>query len=187
VSWAFDSALPRDKVVVTPCYRWANFTVQNAESLANNVLDAFETTFGAGKFPETVAKVYDLEGSKPVLPMATVTRYPGVVKGTGQPREVALCLSFSGGQHQPRQRGRLYIPAVLPGGGTGLRPSGGAMVATQALGQALYDVGGANVDWIVWSRVNKSATGITRCWVDDEWDTVRTRGLRPTTRNLTNF
>jgi hypothetical protein len=180
---AFDSLLARDLVVNDLTYRWASLTIQDAASLANNVLDAYETELGVGKFPQTTAKVYDLEGTKPVLPMATVTRRPGTVLASSIPREVALCLSFSGGQHQPRQRGRIYVPMQLVGGVSSLRPTTAMLATLRSFGNALYGVGGANVDWIVWSRVNRSATSVSRHWIDDEWDIQRRRGLRPTTRN----
>lgn len=178
----YDSTLPRDLMVNTPCFRWSNFTIQDAESLANDVLDAYDDVPWFNSLPETTAKIYDLEGSPPVLPMATVTRRPGLVKSNATAREIALCLSFSGGQHQKRQRGRIYIPNGPIGGINGLRPSGSQIGWVSQLGSNLYDVGATNVDWIVWSRVNGSATAVTRHWCDDEWDVQRRRGLRPTTR-----
>jgi hypothetical protein len=179
-SFSVDSLLPRDRLVGTPCFRWASFTIQDAESLANNVLDAYETLGFPGM--ERTAKVYDLEGTPPVLPMATVTRHPGQPGTSLVPREIALCLSFAGGQFQPRQRGRLYLPAWWLTNDPATRPDSTMMQRVVDFGGELHDVGGANVDWIVWSRVNQSATAVTKWWCDDEWDTQRRRGLRPTTR-----
>src|SRR3954447_24350600 len=175
VSMAFDSLLARDLVVNDLTYRWASLTIQDAASLANNVLDAYETELGVGKFPQTTAKVYDLEGTKPVLPMATVTRRPGTVLASSIPREVALCLSFSGGQHQPRQRGRIYVPMQLIGSVSSLRPSTAyratassrrpttaSLATVRSFENALGGVGGAIVDWMVWPRGNPSATSVSR-------------------------
>jgi hypothetical protein len=35
---------------------------------------------------------------------------------------------------------------------------------------------------VVYSRREKVARPVTNYWVDDEWDTVRSRGLRSSTR-----
>lgn len=185
IAMAYDSLLPRDLVVMDPCFRWDNLTIQDAESLANNIHDAIEAAW-TGSLPQTTIKIYDLEGSVPVLPMATVERRTGTTIASQCPREVSVCLSFAGGEFQPRQRGRIYPPATITDA-NGVRPSSGARATILALGQQLHDVGGANVDWIVWSRVNQSATAVTKCWVDDEWDTQRRRGLRSTTRDEINF
>jgi hypothetical protein len=37
-------------------------------------------------------------------------------------------------------------------------------------------------NWVVWSRKLKQANGVNHYWVDDEWDTVRSRGMRSTKR-----
>lgn len=186
-SWAYDSALPRDRIVNTPCFRWDNLTIQDAESLAINVLDAYEARFATLVGKDAQCKIYDLEGTPPVLPMATVTRNAGILHTSTYPREIALCLSFNGGQRQPRQRGRLYIPPQFIGASLALRPTVAQTDAIVQFANNLHGVGGANVDWIVWSRVNRSATGVNEAWVDDEWDIQRRRGLRGTTRSQINF
>jgi hypothetical protein len=119
----WDGALARDHIVNDLTYRWADFTLQDATSLANNVMDAWDATFSPTSSPEFVAKVYDLEGSKPVLPMATVVRRPGQAQSSGTPRELCLCLSFAGGQYQPRQRGRIYVHHAYLGSAVALRPT----------------------------------------------------------------
>jgi hypothetical protein len=187
VSFGVNSALPRDRQVVTLSYRWQDFTIQDAESLANNILDAFEGKFTSLATTDHQCKIYDHEGTPPVLPMADVHRFPGVLHGVNIPNEIALCLSFDGGQHQPRQRGRIFLPAWLIGGALSLRPSDTQMNTILGFATDLSNVGGANVDWIVWSRVNRSATGINHAWVDDEWDTQRRRGLRATKRFESNL
>jgi hypothetical protein len=182
-----DGTLPRDFIVNTFSYRWADFTIQDAASLANNVLDAYDAHFTPASQGEYLAKVYDHEGTPPVLPMATVSRGAGRQAPATSPREVALCLSFSGGQHQPRQRGRAYMYVGKQTSAPGARPTPAAMQLLVDFGKSLHAVGGANVDWIVWSRVNRTATSISRVWCDDEWDTVRTRGRKALTRNTYNF
>ena len=51
--------------------------------------------------------------------------------------------------------------------------------ATQVLTKSLP----ANHNWVVWSqKLRKSQGGVSDVWCDDEWDTVRSRGLKATTR-----
>jgi hypothetical protein len=39
-----------------------------------------------------------------------------------------------------------------------------------------------NWDWVLRSPTDKAFKPITDVWVDDEWDTMRSRGLRATQR-----
>lgn len=181
-SFQYDTTLPRDAIIVNPTFRING--VVDAQSLADNVRDAFYT-FTGFQGP-MVIKVYDLEGSKPVYPAGVSTKNPIATPPVySMPRELALCLSFFGDRNVPRERGRLYLPAIWAGAtpaGLTLRPSGTMRTTAGTLAAALSGVGGANVDWIVWSRVNHSATQVKNWWVDDEWDIVRRRGLRGTAR-----
>jgi hypothetical protein len=58
------------------------------------------------------------------------------------------------------------------------------MTKVMALGPIFANLGGSDVDWIVWSRKNHTATKVQNYWVDDEWDTVRSRGLKRSTRQV---
>jgi hypothetical protein len=40
----------------------------------------------------------------------------------------------------------------------------------------------SGVAWVVWSRKDQVARPVTNYWCDDEWDTVRSRGLKAVTR-----
>lgn len=166
---------------MTPHFRWSDGTIHDAESLANNVLDAFGTAFPLLASVHKEAKVYDVEGTPPVYPQAHVIR-PGSPHPLSTPGEIAICLSFSNDQPTKYTRGRIYLPVWLMNAGMAGRPSNAVLTSAVGLGQQLYNVGGANVDWIVWSKTTKKAAGITQWWCDDEWDTQRSRGLRPTTR-----
>jgi hypothetical protein len=43
----------------------------------------------------------------------------------------------------------------------------------------------SQTNWVVYSPTEKkSQGGVTDIWVDDEWDTVRSRGLKSTTRHV---
>ena len=52
-----------------------------------------------------------------------------------------------------------------------------------ALANALEAIGSEHGPWIVWSPTNDEAVHVTNAFVDDEWDTVRKRGLKPTARS----
>jgi len=105
------------------------------------------------------------------------------------PREVALCLSYYAEQNVPRRRGRLYIGPFTDAAMEIRPPAGNAIGAVASLAPALAAVGGADVDWCLYSPTNDVATAgatklrtITNWWVDNEWDTVRSRGRRATSR-----
>jgi hypothetical protein len=51
-----------------------------------------------------------------------------------------------------------------------------------AVGDALGALGGVDVDWSVHSPTAGTTEKVEHYWCDDEWDTVRSRGLRATTR-----
>lgn len=188
-SWQVGSALPRDRVQITPCFRaqqdldiggtdWQ----QLCDDLANGL-----NTWGSpivGNSHEIVVKLYELEQLPPNRPRATKTLNVGNASEASIFREMACCLSFNGGAAGPRQRGRLYVPAFLAMSGTtpGIRPSTTVRDKVAALVPLFAGLGGANIDWIVWSPTNQTATRVEKWWVDDEWDVQRRRGLRPTTR-----
>jgi len=67
---------------------------------------------------------------------------------------------------------------------TAMYPSATVMAAALQLATALSGVGGVDVDWVVHSHANDASYTVTNAWVDDEWDTQRRRGMRPTTRQL---
>jgi hypothetical protein len=104
------------------------------------------------------------------------------------PREVALCLSFRGAENVPRQRGRIFCGPV---NAQTERPADAIRTICLSLATGLANIGGTNVDWCVFSRASVGPTGgladafhpVKQAWVDDEWDTQRSRGLRATTRS----
>lgn len=139
---------------------------------------------GATK-PFTI-RVYDAKKAPPSYPLATATQ-AGTPPTSAAPRELALCLSYYSTWNRPRYRGRVYIPFVFIGGSTPARPTGAQI--TSALGWKDILTGGlpAAHNMVVYSRLNQEAYGITNFWVDDEWDVMRSRGRKPTTRQLATF
>jgi hypothetical protein len=184
--FSLDSTLPRDQLVINPCFLDHGVT-SNPSNLASDLATALEGWYGTASVLPITVKLYDIEGSKPVAPAAIATRNSTLAPpSAGCPREIAVCLSFYAGQNVPRKRGRLYVPAALLGGmpsSLALRPSSTVRNKVKALAPVFASLGGVDVDWIVWSRAGNAFNRVTNYYVDDEWDTVRSRGLRPTLRD----
>jgi hypothetical protein len=177
VSFACDSTLPRDRVVITPHY----FT-DNPQALVDKLLLNLKGLTLVGATVDLLLKSYDVAGPPPHDPTAEAHQVGSAVTSPG-PREVALCLSYYATRNAKRHRGRLYIPNAFIGGPIGLRPSAGHRSAVMAFGDALGKGLPSGSTWVVWSTVDATHRPVTDYWVDDEWDTVRSRGLRSTTRS----
>jgi hypothetical protein len=133
---------------------------------------------------EINVKCYDAQGTKPVYPVADVTKSAGLYPASPVSRELALCLSFYGSRNVKRERGRLYFPAFLAAGTYGLRPTTGQRDWIKSAVPIFTGLGGVDVDWVVYSRVADAATTVKNWWIDDEWDIQRRRGLKATTRTV---
>jgi len=184
VSIAADGPLARDRFVITPHF---NDTLPGSDpqGLTSDLADALETWGGFVGTREIKVTAYDAQGTPPVYPVAETIKNANMAPPTFCPRELALCLSFYSQRNLPRQRGRLYIPATfLPLGANGaqLRPSGGSRDKVAALVPIFTGLGGTDVDWVVYSRLDNQPRSVSNWWVDDEWDIIRSRGMRPTTR-----
>jgi hypothetical protein len=136
----------------------------------------------SGSTREVEVKLYDVAGAKPNSPLATKKLLSGNFPASTCPRELALCLSYRSG-NGPRRRGRLYVPlAIIGNNATDLRPTATQLQRITDLAPYLADLGGANVDWVVYSRRDNLATSVNAAWCDNEWDVMRSRGQNPTTR-----
>jgi hypothetical protein len=180
IGFPADTSLPRDVIQINPHYG----QVDNPQALA----DALKTHLIAiGTISATIPftiKVYDAEKAPPSFPLATATQN-GTVPVPSTPREVALCLSYYSTYNRPRFRGRLYIPYMFITGSLGSRPTPTQRdFVLNSWGGALFRNLPPAMNGIVWSKRDAKAYGITNLWVDDEWDTVRSRGGKPTTRSL---
>lgn len=177
-SFQYTSALPRDAIVITPHY-FGDSPQALADALKANFLA--KTEIGAAT-PFTV-KIYDAQKAPPSYPLATATNGTGFF-GYNPPRELAVCLSYYSTWNRKSYRGRLYLPAMWAGGTLSTRPT-----TTQQNNILAFKtmVGGglpAGHNWVVYSRKLGQSFGVNQVWVDDEWDVVRSRGLRGTTRVL---
>ncbi len=177
--FAFDSSFPRDRMVITPCFDDRGLGT-DPQGLCNDLAAALNT-WTPGTM-EIQVKAYDAQGTPPVYPQGSSIVNEGTNPATSTPRELALCLSFYGDRNRPRERGRLYLPGAAFGMSTALRPSTPNMQKVLDLVPIFAGLGGADVDWVVYSRTNNDTTKVRNAYVDNEWDIVRSRGGRPTTR-----
>lgn len=181
VEIAADSTLPRDALTITPHFNDGAIG-SNPQNLCDDLCTAIAGYVNNTRQIEVTA--YDAQGTPPVNPAGYAIANTGAAPPSTVPREVAVCLSYFSEFNRPRLRGRLYLPvgAIASASEMVVRPG---LTLRQKVGQLapiLQDLGGLDVDWVVYSRVDDVARAVTDWWVDDEWDTIRSRGLRPTTR-----
>jgi hypothetical protein len=182
VATAADSILARDAIVNT-FHLDDHGVTSDPDGLAQDTCELWQTLYGSNRQIET--RVYDTD-APPNFPVGQAIVQAGLAPASLFPREVALCLSYYGERNLPRTRGRMYICAgiasnVVPGK---VRPTLGDMNALLDLADGISGLGGLDVDWITWSQVDGTHEPVQTAWVDDEWDTMRSRGLRATTRTI---
>jgi hypothetical protein len=179
MAFPFDSALPKDLVTINPHFNASDPAALLAALKANLI-----AWIPVSAHPFTL-KAYDAATPPPSYPLATASQ-AGPPAPSGTAREIALCLSYYSTYNRPRFRGRLYLPQTWLGGQVQLRPTQTQIdtalaFKTEVLAKSLP----AQANWVVWSTVEKkSQGGVSNVWVDDEWDTIRSRGLAPTARTL---
>lgn len=129
-------------------------------------------------------RVYDIAGGQPTFQKL----YPAVRgAGTGNPTEVAICLSYTASDDvdasTPRRRGRIYLGPLDTNGSGSVRPGAGMIDAVLDFGEALAQVGTAsNTTWKMYSQRDNVTAKIEAIFCDNAWDTQRRRGLKPTNR-----
>jgi hypothetical protein len=176
-----DSAFPEDGMTITPHFDDSG-ALTDPQGLCDDLADALQPYVSLTR--QIVVKAYDAQGTVPVYPQGEAIRNLGTYPQSPGPRETAVCLSFYSTRNIPRQRGRLYIPTVITGISVATaRPSAGMRTKIAALVPIFTNLGGSDVDWCVYSRTDDTPRPVTNWWVDDAWDTVRSRGLAATTRD----
>jgi hypothetical protein len=178
ISFQCDTAFVRDALQINPHY-----FADNAQALADQLKANLLAAASIGPTWPFTIKIYDAEKPPPNYPLYTTTNGTGF-KTTGTPREVSLCLSYYATVNRPRWRGRLYIPFALIGGAMGVRPTTLQQNNTLAFRTILTSSLPSGAYMEVWSPTEKNGHGVTNWWVDDEWDIIRSRGMRGTTRVL---
>jgi len=178
-SWQLDSVNVRDQMVITPHFEVLNPAV-DVQQLCEDMVTGLKTITPGTE--EIRVKGYDAQGTVPVYPEGDAVVNKGIARATSRPRELAVCLSFYGGRNVKRQRGRLYLPCDPFGvNATGIRPSM-PIPKIPLLVDLFTGLGGVDVDWCVYSRVLDRAFPVTNWWYDDEFDVMRSRGMKSTSR-----
>jgi len=185
------SALPEDRFVNTLHFSksspdtFAGF----ADEIAPGIIAAWVALAGGNVFyPELSVlrafsvRIYNPDDAKPRQARVYTGTLPAHV-GQPMPHEVAAVLSFYSTLNLPRRRGRIYLGPVA----TSTAAADGlisAAIRTKmlTLATALGNVGGVDVDWQTFSRVENLRRRVTNAWADNAWDTQRRRGIKPTTR-----
>lgn len=153
---------------------------QLAIDLRNVFRDRWFHTNGMG----VEVKMYDLQDPipRPVRGHANWAALTGQNSGAPAPREVACCLSFRGATNTKRTRGRIFV-GPYTAAQTNERPSEGVTGNLMTLAQGIANLGGIDIDWCVRSSFGNAMHPVKFCWADNEWDTIRSRGLKPTSRS----
>jgi len=181
-----DSAFPRDRIINVVHFN-ARISPVDEDQICTDVGNLFlQKIYNAYAGRKLTVTSYDAEGTKPVYPNGSAIINPTAEPlASGSPREIALCLSFYASRNIPRQRGRLYLSMIGNNPETlNLRPPASSRTRALDLATGLAAIGGPDIDWEVWSPTTKSGHPVTTAWVDDEWDTMRSRGLRSTLRSI---
>jgi hypothetical protein len=184
-----DTALPRDRFVITPHFNVGpDFGLDDgsADELCEDLATGLSGFFTPSNGREIVVKAYNAEQARGNFPLGEAVRNANIYPSSQVPRELAICLSYYAARNIPRRRGRLYIPwaAIAASGSISPRPSQAQRELVGTLAGIFQNLGGTNVDWVVWSRADSAAHSVTHWWVDDEWDVQRRRGFKGTTRTL---
>lgn len=125
-------------------------------------------------------KVYNMADPKPREPRA-VSEGEEPSSAAPGPLEVASCLSFYSERNLPRRRGRVFV-GPWPASVMDVRPGASVETALRGLAGMLANIGGANVDWCIFSPTSNAYFKVTDWWMDNAWDTQRRRGSDATAR-----
>jgi hypothetical protein len=177
----FDDSFARSGVMITP-----HFDDKGVGSDPGGLAQDLANALDEWEVPPTrvTVKAYDAQGTPPVYPVAEKTGPSTSIATSAFNREIALALSFYSERNVKRQRGRVFAPmvAALGAAPTGPRPSGAQQQKVADLAVIFQDLGGPDVDWVVYSRLDDVARPVTNWWVDNAWDVIRSRGLAPSAR-----
>jgi hypothetical protein len=176
IGFPLDSALPRDVVTVNP-----HFNGDDPNALADGLVTNLKAITEIGAARSFTVKVYNAQKAPPSYPLAERVNATGFSTST-KPREVGMCLSFFSVNNRPSQRGRIYVPGIFISGTFDLRPSPAQRTIVGNWASAMVNGLATHSQWCVYSRKFDTGYAVTDWFVDDEWDIVRSRGLRPTTR-----
>lgn len=178
--------------------------VESSQTAWDAIVAAFRTFYssiGSNLWGASMAqnghiiKFYDKPGPTPNYPYYETTfNLTSAPSGAELPSEVALCLSFQGlrvpGFPQARRRGRVYLGPLKATINSSGRPASAVRTSLVGFAETLYDaidaISGTGI-WSVWSSLDGEAVGLHDCWVDDTFDTQRSRGLQRTAKTTLVF
>ena len=166
-------------------------TFYNVNTVGNTPIAGHLSTFCDRAANACKVKVYRMGETPPRMPRTssfTLAALAGAERAI--PNEVALCASFkSTEQKGPRGRGRVYIgplngAAVGQTGDFSIRPTGALQQSLVDAMVALRSSDGVTLcKWCVYSSFGPDHLHpVTDVWCDNEFDTVRKRGVKPTVR-----
>jgi hypothetical protein len=159
------------------------------ESMCADLVAVYRDKY-PGSVGEITTKAYDTD-AKPNYPRAVVTEHAGNPWGCNTNHELALVLSFAGPNRGDKSgRGRIFTMPQLLGGPQsptiGERPTGPIMDWALSFystpNSSFPDLGGVDWKFGIWSPTYKRFTQAQQAWVNDDWDVMRSRGLRESTR-----
>lgn len=161
---------------------------------ATKALSAYlsDTAIAAGPTAHEV-RVYDLDDVEPREPHIFPLGKVAAGSLACLPNEVSVCLSYYGDRNIPRQRGRIFVGPLTSTAGApsaadhDLRVAANLQQDLVAAAEKLI-ADSAN-RWVVLSRgiyvdgqVPAEMYPVTAGWVDNAFDTVRKRGIKPSAR-----
>jgi len=178
-----------DKITNTVYFDDRGTVGTNPQNLATDIANLFATYRALPVGWDRVnVRLYDMAEPKPREIQGEFTNTTPTLGSTASgPREVALCLSFYAERNLPRNRGRIYI-GPWNAGAMLERPTASLISSLNSLRTGLANIGGTDVQWCVYSPsgtlpgATPAFKQVSAGWVDDEWDTVRSRGLRAINR-----
>lgn len=187
-----DDENPENYVVNTLHFSADNADVTTCNAISDDIIDAYDAASdvlaGFVSFGTSQIKFYDLSDPEPRAPIVTTNIPALTTSGASLPTQLAICLSFQGapvsGSPQARRRGRIFLgpvndanEAFLSAGRQGVAASFGTTLLAASEAAATWN-------WVVYSRVNDSSVNVVDGWVDNRYDTVRSRAQAPTNRLL---
>lgn len=199
-----NSGLPADYIMNT----WHNISVDidpvdDAMGFCDNLMDFYLTidAFMSGRLAGTIElDVYDLSDAAPRTPIFHFDSTLSVGTGDGLPNECAICLSYRGalasGVIAARHRGRIFLGpwdvAVVDQGAGDTIVDAAVRNGIASAANNLMDASTAGGwPWAVYSPTTNqlttlidSAFQVQAGWVDDAFDTVRSRGGSASARSL---
>lgn len=200
------SLMPRDAQVNTWHFHQVSGTGGSPSDL-DNVYDMLEDFYGEanGESPSIASLItrkymsgkvtmsaYNMEAPKPRVPINTRVLDWASKMNNGVsplPAETSLVLSYQAtrqdGVRQARRRGRIYLPTFASNTMSDAgRPQPGTINAVRRAAAQLKRAADASItwEWVVWSPTMNDHSLVHDGWVDNEWDTLRSRGRESTAR-----